>query len=105
MKGILLIHILRVNVQVMLILYQDSLLSHLGANASNLMYYLLLKELIMNRQDSANQIKVVLHLPNDVLHLLYIFNITLIKDKDVMLNHKSLKSGFHHKRLVIFTLK
>jgi hypothetical protein len=40
-----------------------------------------------------------------MLHLLYIFSIMFIKDKDVMFNHEGLKSGFHHEELVIFALK
>jgi hypothetical protein len=48
---------------------------------------------------------VVLHLPNDVLHLLYTFSVMLIKGKNVVLNHESLKGGFHREGLMIFTLK
>jgi hypothetical protein len=74
-------------------------------NAPNLVCHLLLKELIINKQDLINQIKVVLHFLNDVLYFLHAFNVTLIKDKDVMLNYEGLKSGFYHEGLVVFTLK
>jgi hypothetical protein len=48
---------------------------------------------------------MVLHLSNDVLHLLYVFSIAFIKGKDIMLNYKGLKGGFYYEGLVVFTLK